>query len=88
VKYLFEVLLTVWMFASAVVYPLDAVGGRLGQLIRLNPMTVIVEAYRQILLGGVSPDQSLLVVAAATSILLPAAWLAFHRAEFQFAENI
>ena len=27
VKYLFEVVLTVWMFASAVVYPVDAVGG-------------------------------------------------------------
>src|SRR5713101_5298282 len=33
VKYLFDVFLTVWMFASAVVYPIDAVGGRVGALI-------------------------------------------------------
>ena len=29
VKYLFEIVLTVWMFATSVVYPVDAVGGKL-----------------------------------------------------------
>ncbi len=30
VKYLFEIVLTVWMFATSVLYPIDAVGGKLG----------------------------------------------------------
>ena len=30
VKYLFEVVITVWMFATSVLYPVDAIGGRLG----------------------------------------------------------
>ena len=47
VKYLFEVIMTVWMFASAIVYPLESVrGGLLGLLLRLNPMTAIVDAIR------------------------------------------
>jgi len=89
VKYLFEILLTVWMFASAVVYPSSAVTGLPGVLIRLNPMTAIIEAYRNVLLYGTPPDpMSFGGVAALTVLLLPTAWIAFHRSEFQFAENV
>jgi ABC-type polysaccharide/polyol phosphate export permease len=89
VKYLFEVALTVWMFASAVVYPVDGVGGWAGTLIRANPMTAIVEAYRSVLLYGTPPDPVSFGSAAALSLLLlPLAWLLFHRSEFAFAEHI
>jgi lipopolysaccharide transport system permease protein len=89
VKYLFEVVLTFWMFASAVVYPVDAVHGKLGALIRANPMTAIVDAYRRVLLYGTAPDPVSFASAAALGLLLlPAAWLVFHRSEFRFAENI
>ena len=89
VKYLFEVFLTVWMFASAVVYPVEAAGGWLGALIRANPMTGIVEAYRSVLLYGAAPDPfSFGWTTGLTLVLLPSAWLLFHRCEFRFAENI
>ena len=89
VKYLFDVFLMVWMFASAVVYPIDAVGGWVGALIRANPMTGMVEAYRSVLLYGAAPDPvSFAWTTADTLILLPSAWLLFHRCEFRFAENI
>ena len=89
VKYLFEVVLTVWMFASAVVYPADAIGGTLGLLIRANPMTAIVEAYRHVLLYGIPPEPvSFASTAALSLLLLPIAWLTFHRSEFRFAESI
>jgi lipopolysaccharide transport system permease protein len=89
VKYLFDVFLTVWMFASAVVYPVDAVGGWAGTLIRANPMTGIVEAYRNVLLYGAVPDPvSFGWTAALTLVIFPCVWLLFHRCEFQFAENI
>ncbi len=90
VKYLFEVFLTVWMFGSAIVYPIDSVqGGVLGFLLRLNPMTAIVDAYRHVLLYGAAPPLVPFVgVALLSLVLLPAVWLAFHRAEFRFAEHI
>jgi homopolymeric O-antigen transport system permease protein len=88
VKYLFDVVLTVWMFASAVVYPLDRVRGLTGIVMRANPMTGIIEAYRSVLLYGTLPPASFWPALAATVILLPAAWLLFHRLEFQFAEHI
>lgn len=89
VKYIFDVLLTVWMFASAVVYPIDGVGGWIGTLMRINPMTGIVEAYRSILLYGTLPDPVSFGAAAVLAVvLLPASWMLFHQLEFAFAERI
>ena len=89
VKYLFEIVLTVWMFASSVVYPIDRVGGRLGALLMLNPMTPIIDAYRATLLRNELPAAAPFAYAAVVALaMLAVAWLSFHRAEFQFAENI
>jgi ABC-type polysaccharide/polyol phosphate export permease len=89
VKYLFEVVITVWMFATSVIYPIEAVGGRLGVLLALNPMTQLLEAFRAVLLYGRMPDPVGFGVTAVGSVgLLLASWLLFHRAEFEFAENI
>jgi len=87
VKYLFEMVLTIWMFATSVVYPVEMVGGRLGTLLRLNPMTPIIEGYRAIILRGEWPPAfPLLAVAAVACITLLVGWLIFHRAEYKFAE--
>jgi ABC-type polysaccharide/polyol phosphate export permease len=72
-----------------VVYPVSMVGGRLGALLLLNPMTPIVEAYRDVLLRGRPPDGPMFAVLSVVSLLtLALAWLRFHRAEFEFAENV
>lgn len=89
VKYLFEVVITVWMFATAVVYPIHLVGGQIGQLLLANPMTPILEAYRSVLLRGELPALAPFAGAATVSLAtLGVAWLLFHRAEFRFAECI
>lgn len=89
VKYLFEVVITFWMFATAVVYPVEAVGGKLGLALSMNPMTQIIDAYRAVLLYGRMPDPAGFGATALVSVvLLTVTWHAFHRAEFTFAENI
>ena len=89
VKYLFEIVIAVWMFATSVVYPIDRVGGRLATLLMLNPMTPIIDAYRSVLLRGTVPPAGPFLAAAAVSLAtLAIGWLVFHRAEFRFAENI
>jgi len=89
VKYLFEVMLTVWMFATSVVYPTDLIGGRLGAVLGLNPMTPIIDAYRAVLLRGEWPFTPAFIIAAGASVvLLCVSWFTFHRAEYTFAENI
>lgn len=89
VKYLFEVLLTAGMFATAVVYPIDRVGGTLGSLLALNPMTHVIDAYRALVLYGQVPPAGPLVATAAFSVaLFVVAWVGFHRAQYAFAENV
>ena len=89
VKYLFELVLTVWMFMSAVLYPVNQVGGWMGRVMAINPMTPILDGYRDVILRGIAPDPSAFAITTVISaVLLLAAWLIFHRAEFAFAENV
>ena len=88
VKYLFEIVIAVWMFATSVVYPIGRVGGRLGVLLALNPMTHLIDAFRAVLLDGRAPSGAFAVTFAASAALFVAAWALFHRAEFEFAENL
>lgn len=88
VKYLFEVVITVWMFATSVIYPVSQVGGALGTLMRLNPMTPVIDAYRAVLLLNTAPGIDLAMAALVSVVAVAGSWLVFHRSEFKFAENI
>jgi ABC-type polysaccharide/polyol phosphate export permease len=89
VKYLLEIVITLWMLASPVVYRVERVGGVLGKLLALNPMAPILNAYRSILLHGELPDAGRFAYATVVSIvLLAASWLLFHRSEPRIAEII
>jgi ABC-type polysaccharide/polyol phosphate export permease len=77
------------MFATSVVYPVQLVGGRLGRLLLLNPMTALIDAYRDVLLRGqLPPGGPFAAVSAVALVTLAVAWVVFHRAEFSFAENV
>src|SRR5262249_40832867 len=89
VKYLFEVIITVWMFLSSVLYPVQLLTGRVGTLMLLNPVTPMIDAYRRAILYSESPFTPAFGYATITAlVMLAGAWTAFHRAEFKFAENI
>jgi ABC-type polysaccharide/polyol phosphate export permease len=89
VKYLIEMVVTLWMFATSVVYPVELIGGRLARLMQINPMTPIIDAHRSVILLGRLPDPApFLSVALASVVALGLAWLVFHRSEFKFAENV
>jgi ABC-type polysaccharide/polyol phosphate export permease len=77
------------MFATAVLYPVERIGGTLGRVLQLNPMTPIIDAYRSVLLRNALPDAGPFAAAAGIAILtFLVSWIVFHRAEFRFAEEI
>ena len=89
VKYLFDVVVSVAMFATSVVYPVERVGGVLGQVLAMNPLNAIIDAYRAVLLRGTAPAPGPFLAAAVISVmLLCVAWMVFHRGELAFAEHI
>ena len=84
---LLDMLVTVWMFATPVVYPTQ-VTGTLGVVLQINPLAPIIDGYRAVLLRGELPNASPFAAAAALAVVLFAVgWLVFHRAEYTFAEN-
>jgi ABC-type polysaccharide/polyol phosphate export permease len=89
VGYIVGLGLLLWMFATSVVYPVELVGGRLGALLRWNPMNPIIETFRAALFGGTLPGAPALLGTALGSLaLLAGAIVWFHRLEPRFAEAI
>lgn len=88
VGFLFRAVIQLWMFATCVVYQLESLSPWKRAVIELNPMTPIIQAYRDCLLLGRNPFTPQFWLAAAISILtLLAAWTWFARKEFEFAER-
>lgn len=89
VKYLFEIAITIWMFMSSVLYPIELLGERSERLMMLNPMTSIIDAYRKVLLLGETPFTPAFGAASVVAVLLlGVVWTVFHRSEFAFAESV
>ena len=55
IKYLYSVLLTLWMYVSAIFYPVDRLPEALVRVIRFNPIYVSIAFAREIILDGVIP---------------------------------
>jgi lipopolysaccharide transport system permease protein len=88
VKYVMEVLMIVWMFATSVVYPLKF-DGPWGWLLSLNPMTPIIDGYRHVLLYGTAPEPIGFCYASVLAVLAFSFGLKwFHESEYLFAERI
>jgi len=82
-------LLQFWMFASPVIYPLEAVPARWRAWYVLNPMVGIVDTFRRAVLEGTGPDLAALTASiVVVAVLLPAAYLAFKHVEATMADYI
>lgn len=80
---------TGWFYFTPIVYPMAYVPERLQSWIRLNPLTALVELYRQALLGDrpvLVPGTGTLAVTAA--VLLCAGFWLFSRLKPAFADEI
>lgn len=81
--------LNAWFYLTPIVYPLTLVPERLQPLILFNPLTALVELYRQALLGGtleLPPGTGTLAVFAVV-VLGSGAWL-FRRLAPSFVDEI
>jgi lipopolysaccharide transport system permease protein len=96
------VLLSLLMYASPVIYPLQLVKDKLltqqaaGEwsdtlyiLYTLNPLAGIIDAFQSVVLRSTSPDLTAMIPGAIMiAILLPLSYLYFKRAESYFADVI
>ena len=55
VKHLYSVVLTLWMYCSAIFYPVDQMHGVIRSVIELNPIFNYIDALRNVVIYGVLP---------------------------------
>jgi len=81
--------LTLVFYCTPVFYSIESVPERYQTLLRLNPMTTMVESYRAVLMGTDFPSaRRLAAVALGSALLALAGWLLFRRAEPRFVDEL
>ena len=89
IQYLLNLVLLLWMYITPVMYPIEIIPTKYRFIMSLNPMAVIVNAYRQVLLSGKNPNLYSLTVAALVSfIVFSFGFVIFKKLEGEFADYV
>src|SRR5215218_6829859 len=83
------VALMLLFYLTPVFYGLRDLPGRFERLLRLNPLTTIVEAYRAALLGDPAPGAARLAAVAGVSVLVAVVgFVLFNRVQHRFVDYL
>ncbi|MGL5059730.1 MAG: ABC transporter permease [Microcoleus sp.] len=83
------VLLQMLFYLTPIFYDLNSVPKEYQIFYQLNPMVPLIEAYRAVLLKGMQPDwTALLIVSAVVAALLPIGLGIFRRQSDRFVEEL
>lgn len=89
IQYVVGLLLIVWMYLTPVIYPVEIFPEKYRWIFQLNPMAVIINAYRQVILARDMPNLFSLSIAFGTSfILLVVSFAIFKKLEGKFADLV
>jgi len=83
-------LLTLWFFATPIIYSIQSAPGLSKRVLDLNPMTHVIVSYQEILFypGQIGHWKWLLALGAASSVLFLAGYWIFDRLRDSFAEVV
>jgi lipopolysaccharide transport system permease protein len=83
-------LLTLWFFATPIIYPITQAPERVRRLLNLNPFTHLVIAYQEVLFksGPFMQSKRLLAVGAASLVVLLFGYFVFDRLRDTLAEEV
>jgi len=89
IQYLLNLLLVLWMYMTPIMYPVEMIPAQFRFVMSLNPMAVIVNAYRQVLLSGKDPNLMSLTIAAVVSLcIFGIGFTLFKKMEGEFADYV
>jgi ABC-type polysaccharide/polyol phosphate export permease len=83
-------LLTLWFFATPIIYPMHTAPADMAWLLNLNPMTHIMRSYQQVMFfeGPLGHQKYLVLVGAISVALFLAGYFVFDRLRDSFAEEV
>ena len=89
IQYLLSLIISLWFYLTPVIYPTDIVPDKYKLIFKLNPMSVITNAYRQAILAGGVPNLNSLSIALAVSFAtLFLGFKYFKKLEKTFSDNV
>jgi ABC-type polysaccharide/polyol phosphate export permease len=80
--------MSLWFYASPIIYPITTIPEQYRSLYFLNPMAGILEAYRDILINGQIPGAYMIPAIVISLVLLAFGYWFFKRVEFLFADIV
>jgi lipopolysaccharide transport system permease protein len=89
IQYLLGLVLMLWMYLTPIIYPIEIIPDRYHVFFKLNPMSVLTNAYRQCILGGGAPNLLNLSLTLILSLLtLIFCFRVFKKWEKNFADIV
>lgn len=88
VRFTLPFLVQLWMFASPIIYPASILPEKWRWLLRMNPLTGIIENFRAALFGREFDWAALGVSVTVTTAVLVYSAYAFRRVEKSFADIV
>ena len=89
VQYIWAVIIQAGFFAAPIIYPMSIIPEKYAWIIKLNPMTSIIEMLRGSVIYSITPDigEATFIIASALVILI-IGYFIFSRLESRFAEEM
>ena len=89
IQYLLSLILLLWMYMTPVMYNMEIFPSKYRWVFQINPMAVIVNAYREVILNGRPPNYVSLSIAFIVAILVVMIGFSlFKKLEGQFADSV
>lgn len=89
IQYVLNLVISLWFYLTPVIYPVEQFPEKYRFIFTVNPMSVIINAYRQTVLGGREPNFNSLAIALITSVILfIVSFLVFKKSEGKFADYV
>ncbi|HJU27558.1 MAG TPA: ABC transporter permease [Candidatus Binataceae bacterium] len=88
VRHALPFLIQIWMYLTPIIYPISFIPARWRWALRLNPLSAIIEGYRDAIFGRPFDWAQLALSAAIILAMLAYAAYAFRRMEREFADII
>ena len=89
IKHLYSVILTLWMYLSAIFYPVDVLPDFVYRVISINPIYIFIAAARDCMMHGVNPtaDQWIRMI-IWTGAVYGIGWLCFKKNQDKIIQKI
>ncbi len=89
IQYILTLALTLWFYVTPIAYPTEIIPDKFKLIFSLNPMAVIVNAYREVIIGQGQPNINSLFIALISSILIFLfSFYIFKKLEKSFADYV